>query len=157
MKRQTSLSDMSRRDPAPIVHIDPAALEPLGPGTPPAARTLPATPPTASTAIELDGSRVLNLPNPQSPDEEQRLVESFLSGLEKLFSREDNWTFLQPLVLSMEHCAHCQTCADACHIFESSGHEELYRPTYRSEILRRLYYQHVRNGGLISAWQHGTV
>jgi len=158
MKRPTSLSDMSRRDPAPIVQIDPAALDPLGPGTPPAARTLPPAPPSAGTmAVGLDGSRVLALPAPQTPDEEKRLVESFLSGLEKLFSREDNWTFLQPLVLSMEHCAHCQTCADACHIFESSGQEEIYRPTYRSEILRRLYYQYVRGGGLISAWQHGTV
>jgi Fe-S oxidoreductase len=105
----------------------------------------------------LDGTRVLALPSPQTPEEEQRLVASFLAGLEKLFSREDNWTFLQPLVLSMEHCAHCQTCADACHIFESSGEEEIYRPTYRSEILRRLYFEHVRGGGLISAWQHGTV
>jgi len=158
MKRQTSLSDMSRRDPSPIVHIDPAALDPLGPDTPPAARTSPAPPPTTgAVGFELDGSRVLILPTPQTPEEERRLVEAFLSGLEKLFSREDNWTFLQPLVLSMEHCAHCQTCADACHIFESSGQEELYRPTYRSEILRRLYYQHVRGGGLISAWQHGTV
>ncbi len=158
MKRPTSLSDMSRRDPAPLTQIDPAALEPLGPGTPPAVRTMPVPPPAAATmGFELDGSRVLVLPNPQTPEEERLLVEAFLSGLEKLFSREDNWTFLQPLVLSMEHCAHCQTCADACHIFESSGQEEIYRPTYRSEILRRLYYQHVRGGGLISAWQHGTV
>ena len=158
MKRPTPLSDMSRRDPAPIARIDPATLDPLGPGTPPASRAMPAPPPPAvSVTYELDGSRVLVLPNPQSPEEEQRLVEAFLSGLEKLFSREDNWTFLQPLVLSMEHCAHCQTCADACHIFESSGQEEIYRPTYRSEILRRLYFEHVKGGGLISAWQHGTV
>ena len=158
MKRPTPLSDMSRRDPAPIARIDPATLDPLGPGTPPAARAMPAPPPpAASVTYDLDGSRVLVLPNPQTPEEEQRLVEAFLSGLEKLFSREDNWTFLQPLVLSMEHCAHCQTCADACHIFESSGQEEIYRPTYRSEILRRLYFEHVKGGGLISAWQHGTV
>ena len=100
---------------------------------------------------------MLNLPNPQTPEEEQALVEQFLAGLEKLFSRENNWTFLQPLLLTVEHCAKCQTCSDSCHIFEASGGAELYRPTYRSEILRRLYFQHVRGGGLISAWQHGDV
>jgi len=158
MKRRTSLGDMSRRDPAAIARIDPAALAPLGPDTPPAAGPKAAAPPPPAAApIELDGTRALALPSPQTPEEEQRLVASFLSGLEKLFSREDNWTFLQPLVLSMEHCAHCQTCADACHIFEASGEEEIYRPTYRSEILRRLYFEHVRGGGLVSAWQHGTV
>lgn len=158
MTRRTSLSDLSRRDPAAIVRIDPAELAPLGPETPPAAHPRPAAPPmTAAASVELDGTRALVLPNPETPEDERRLVEAFLSGLEKLFSREDNWTFLQPLVLSMEHCAHCQTCADACHIFESSGEEEIYRPTYRAEVLRRLYYQHVRGGGLISAWQHGTV
>jgi hypothetical protein len=97
------------------------------------------------------------LPSPQTPDQERALVESFLSGLKKLFSRENNWTFLQPLVLSMEHCAHCQTCADACHIFEASGGADIYRPTYRSEVLRRFYSEHVKGGGLISAWQHGRV
>jgi Fe-S oxidoreductase len=158
MTRRTSLSDLSRRDPAAIVRIDPAELAPLGPDTPPAAHPKPAAPPAAAAAaVELDGTRALVLPTPETPEDERRLVEAFLSGLEKLFSREDNWTFLQPLVLSMEHCAHCQTCADACHIFESSGEEEIYRPTYRAEVLRRLYYQHVRGGGLISAWQHGTV
>jgi Fe-S oxidoreductase len=158
MKRRTSLGDMSRRDPAAVARIDPDALAPLGPVTPPAARQKPpAAPPSTGAAIELDGIRALALPTPQTPEDEQRLVASFLSGLEKLFSREDNWTFLQPLVLSMEHCAHCQTCADACHIFEASGEEEIYRPTFRSEILRRLYFEHVKGGGLISAWQHGTI
>ena len=69
------------------------------------------------------------------------LVKRFLAGLEKLFSATDNWTFLEPLVLSIEHCAKCQTCADACHIFVESGRNELYRPTFRSEILRRLYFK----------------
>jgi Fe-S oxidoreductase len=57
----------------------------------------------------------------------------------------------------MEHCAKCQTCADSCHIFEASGHNELYRPTFRSEIVRRLYFKCVKHGGLLSAWQHGDI
>ena len=57
----------------------------------------------------------------------------------------------------MEHCAKCQTCSEACHIFEASGNNELYRPTFRSEIVRRLYFKHVKHGGLLSAWQHGDI
>jgi len=84
-------------------------------------------------------------------------VEGFLAGLDKLFSRENNWTFLQPLVLSTDHCTKCQTCATACHIFEESGKNELYRPTFRAEILRRLYFKHRSHGSLLSRFQHGDI
>ena len=43
------------------------------------------------------------------------------------------------LEMSMEHCARCQTCSDACHIYEESGNNELYRPTFRSEVMRRIF------------------
>ena len=46
--------------------------------------------------------------------------------------------------MSMEHCAKCQTCSEACHIYEESGENELYRPTYRSEILRRIYFKYIK-------------
>jgi Fe-S oxidoreductase len=59
-------------------------------------------------------------------------------------STEDNWAFLQPFEMSMEHCAHCQTCSDACPIYVESGENELYRPIYRSEILRRIYFKYVK-------------
>ena len=59
-------------------------------------------------------------------------------------------------MLSIDHCAKCQTCAHACQIFEESGENELYRPTFRSEILRRLYFKH-RSGGLLSRFQHGDI
>jgi len=45
----------------------------------------------------LDDTIVLNIPKPTSPAEEERLVGAFLSGLRKLFSKADNWTFLQCL------------------------------------------------------------
>jgi Fe-S oxidoreductase len=159
MKDRARLSDMSRRSAERLLHLEQTDLAPLpierraaGPGLTPAA-------PLRGDTVEyrLDDTRVLTLPQPQTPAEEEELVGRFLSGLEKLFSRENNWTFLQPLLLTMEHCARCQTCSDACHIFEASGGAEIYRPTYRSEILRRLYFQHVKGGGLLSGWQHGTV
>ena len=53
----------------------------------------------------LDGVSAINLPKPESPEQERKLVEGFLRGLKKLLSKENNWTFLQPLTLSLEYCA----------------------------------------------------
>ena len=112
----------------------------------------------AKFEADLDSTIALSLPQPETPEEEKALVEKFLSGLEKLFQKENNWTFLQPLVLSMEHCAKCQTCSDACHIYESSGENPIYRPSYRSEILRRLYKKYVKKGGgLLSDFRNGKI
>jgi Fe-S oxidoreductase len=106
----------------------------------------------------LDNTLVLNVPRPQSRAEEQGIIRRFLVGLRKLFSREDNWPFLQPLLLSMEHCAKCQTCSQACHIFLASGSQEIYRPTYRSEVLRRIYFKYLRPGGrFFGTWTHGDI
>ena len=102
----------------------------------------------------LDDTMVLNIPKPTSPEEEQRLVQAFLSGLRRLFSRADNWTFLQPLLYSVEHCARCQTCSESCHIFEESGGNELYRPSFRSEILRRIYFKYIKGA---STFSHGDI
>jgi ferredoxin len=159
MTRRVKFPDMSRRAPERLVDLDSAALSPLPiAGPPPDPRHAPAaTPKPAVPDFAVDNTRALTLPRPETREEEDALVRRFLKGLEKLFSRDNNWAFLQPLLLTMEHCARCQTCSEACHIFEASGQVEIYRPTYRSEVLRRLYFQHVRHGGLVSAWQHGTV
>jgi Fe-S oxidoreductase len=47
----------------------------------------------------------------------------------------------------MEYCAKCQTCATACPIYNESGKLDIYRPTYRADILRRLYKKYVKTGG----------
>ncbi len=161
MKSPIELQDMSRRDRQPLTHVNNADLMPLpAPLDDPAAehawKTLSAQA-RENYECGLDDTCALSLPHPKTPEEEAVLVGKFLTGLEKLFSRENNWTFLQPLMLTMEHCAKCQTCGDACHIFEASGRDELYRPTFRSEIVRRLYFKYVKHGGLFSAWQHGDV
>ncbi len=97
-------------------------------------------------AASLDDTLAVGLPKPSSPEEEKEILDKFLSGLQKLFTKENNWTFLEPLVLSMEHCAKCQTCVDDCPIYEASGYNEIYRPTYRSEILRKLYFKYIKPG-----------
>jgi Fe-S oxidoreductase len=104
---------------------------------------------TARYECDLDGISAVMIPRPASLSDKRILVEKFLSGLKKLFNKQDNWTFLQPLFLTMEYCAKCQTCFEACPIFKESGGIEIYRPTFRAEILRRLYAKYVKRGGAI--------
>ena len=161
MTERIKLEDMSRSDRHPLTHLENESLMPLPVPLEDPAKDLNWTP-LAEQAREkyeclLDDTCAVSIPRPKSKEEEDQLVGKFLSGLGKLFSRENNWTFLQPLLLTMEHCAKCQTCSEACHIFEASGRDELYRPTFRSEVMRRLYFKYVNNGGFLSAWQHGDI
>jgi len=148
MKSPKSIADFSKGD-GPIAHVELGDWLPLPPpydkpeDEPPLA-------PLSDAALEkyevLDDTIALSIPKPDSAEEERRLVELFLQGLQKLFSEDDNWTFLQPFVMSMEHCARCQTCADACPIYVESGRNLLYMPSFRSEILRRIYHKHIKGG-----------
>ena len=61
----------------------------------------------AKVACILDEVCVLNIPKPQTPQEEEELVNRFLDGMRKLFSKENNWTFLPMLETSMDYCAQC--------------------------------------------------
>ena len=45
----------------------------------------------------LDDTVAIGIPKPASKEEEEALVLQFLSGLKKLFEKENNWTFFQPL------------------------------------------------------------
>ena len=161
MKEPIALDNMFRSDREPLIHLANEDLMPLPHPLETPAQDRPWTPLSdqCRTRFEcgLDDTCAVNIPHPETPEEEKRLVAKFLSGLDKLFSKENNWTFLQPLLLTMEHCTGCQTCAESCHIFEASGHNELYRPTYRAEVMRRLYFKYVKHGGLLSVWQHGGI
>lgn len=107
---------------------------------------------------ELDGYVAIDVPwKPKTKEEEDKLVQKFLNGLRKLMDKEANWGFIQPLLLSLEYCARCQTCSEACHIYISSGRKEIYRPTYRAEVLRRLIKKFTSNGGSFKAKFLGDV
>ena len=95
----------------------------------------------------LDGMAAIPIPKPQTEEEKQELVAKFLSGLQKLLSKEDNWILLQPLLLSMDNCVKCQTCSEECPIYLSSGREEIYRPIFRGEVLRRIINKYLKPGG----------
>jgi len=156
MRQPESVKDISKGD-GPLSTVELQDQVPL----PPPFDKLeeePAIRPLSDRAREefvvLDDTIAVGIPKPKSKEEEDRWVNAFLSGLRKCFSDKDNWPFLQPLVMSMEHCAKCQTCNEACQVYEESGHNELYRPTFRSEVLRRIYFKYIKEA---SPWVHGDI
>ncbi len=104
----------------------------------------------------LDGFVALDtLERPENEEAKKEFVERFLVGLEKLFS-EVNANTVQPLMLTTDFCAKCNTCSDACHIYLSSNGDELLRPSYRTDVLRRMYKKYFTPsgrflGGLVGA------
>ena len=154
MRKPVRIEDMN--SPAKqLVEIDPSEFIPIRlPGDCPNGRTqLKGPTPEQREKYEcsLDGFSAVAIPQPQTRQEEDAFVEKFLSGLQKLFNREDNWTFLQPLVHSLDYCVKCQLCSDACPVYVASGRPEIYRPTFRPELLRRLVNRYIRKqGSLIS-------
>jgi len=103
--------------------------------------------------FSLDGFSALSLPIPQTKEEEEAIVNSFLQGLEKLFVKENNWGFLQPTVLSTEYCMQCNTCNEACPVYVESGRKDIYRPNFRPEVLRRIYKRYFSTSGkLLGKW-----
>jgi Fe-S oxidoreductase len=106
----------------------------------------------------LDGVVACSLPQPKNEAEEEEIVAKFLAGLRKLLTRENNWVFLQPLMLTLEYCAKCQSCVDACHTYQMSGKNDLYRPTYRAEVWRRLVNKYVKDGPeWLAKFTHGDI
>lgn len=97
---------------------------------------------------DLDGFVGIDtLLKPQTKEEEQELVQKFLSGVEKMLSDETNRGIIQPLLLSLEYCAKCNTCSEACHIFQSTDGHEMYRPIFRSEVLRKIIKKYFTTSG----------
>jgi Fe-S oxidoreductase len=104
----------------------------------------------------LDGIVAVGIPKPQSKAEEEEFVTRFLSGLEKLFQKENNWTFLQPLVHSLDYCVKCQICNDSCPAYVASGRKEIYRPTFRPEVLRRIINKYLKKRGALAIKLSGS-
>lgn len=103
--------------------------------------------------FSLDGFSALNLPIPQTKEEEQAIVTGFLRGLEKLFQKNNNWSFLLPTTLSTKYCMQCNTCNEACPTYVESGRQDIYKPNYRSEILRRIAKRYFSPAGrLLKKW-----
>lgn len=97
--------------------------------------------------FSLDGFSALGLTKPATKEEEDEMVRKFLVGVEKLFKKENNWTFLMPTVLSTEYCVRCNSCNEACPIYVGSGRKDIYRPNFRSELLRKIYKRYFTTSG----------
>ena len=147
MKTRVSLKEFDKGT-EPLVHLELEGLMPL-----PAPYDDPAEHPTwgevtpearEKCGCALDDTIAVGLPKPATPEEEQELCDKFVVGMKKLLTPENNWGFLQQLLLSLEHCEKCQSCNDSCPIYEASGKVDLYRPTYRSEIFRRLINKYAK-------------
>ncbi len=108
------------------------------------------------SACILDDVNILPVPMPKTKEEEEALVNGFINGMRKLFTKNDNWTFLSMLETTMENCAKCNTCSDACHLYEATSGNEMYRPTYRTEIFRRIYKKYVKKEPL-AKWRSGDI
>jgi Fe-S oxidoreductase len=91
-----------------------------------------------------DQVTALRIPVPESEEERERLTAGFLDGVRKLLTKENNWTFLLPLMLSLENCVKCQTCSESCPIYTASGRAEIYRPTFRAEVLRKIVNRYLK-------------
>ena len=150
MTKRTRVKDISLNPPGQLLHITAEELMPLACDQGEFKLDPPVKPLTEEQKnnyeCSLDGLAAVRLPKPQSKEEEDKLVESFLNGLKKLLSKEDNWTFLQPLTISLEYCAKCQLCSEECPIYIASGRQEIYRPTYRAEVLRRIINRYLKKG-----------
>ena len=158
--RLATLRDIGRL-PGQLVQLDAERFMPLPYpyNAPESHRPLKLMTESAQQNLEcdLDGTSAIQMPRPKSRQEEQLLVERFLNGLRKLFSADSNWTFLAPLLLRMDYCAKCQTCSEACPVYVSSGRQEVYRPTYRSEVFRRIVKKYVMPGGFLSGFTAGNI
>ncbi len=159
MNHKVMPSDISKPSKR-LGHIEPAELPPLPPPYEDfnhvGISELKAEK-TASIETSLDDTVAIAIPKPADKEAEEKYIRAFLSGLKKLFEKENNWGFLQPLLLSMEHCARCQTCSEACPVFEMSGRQEIYRPTFRSEVLRRIYRKYIKPYGKITSKIAGDI
>jgi len=159
-KKEIKPDDISRNPDEQLVEISAEDLMPLPipdekqDGQPP----IPPLTEEQKKAYEdsLDGVSVINIPRPQTKEEEEKLVESFLNGLRKLLEKENNWAFWQQLMLTLDSCVKCQTCNEACPIYLSSGKQDIYRPTFRAEVLRRIKKKYLDKGGKFLAKLNGS-
>lgn len=153
-RKRITIADISRNRDTQLLKILEQDLLALPPPYEKSGRPSPVQPltpeQTARYDVSLDGVAGIQVPKPQK-DEEDALVERFLNGLRRLFSMRDNWTFWQQLELSLDICVRCQVCSEACPVYLASGKQEIYRPTWRSEVLRRIKKKYIDPGGRVRA------
>ncbi|OPY76938.1 MAG: succinate dehydrogenase/fumarate reductase iron-sulfur subunit [Syntrophorhabdus sp. PtaU1.Bin153] len=159
-KKKPGIRDFGRNGKSELVHISQKDLMPLPdiPGEDTESDPIRSLTDRQKATYEhsLDGVSAVAVPCPKDEEEEKRLIKSFLEGLKKLLSREDNWMFLQQLQQTLDCCIKCQVCSDACAIYVASGRQEIYRPMFRSEVVRRIVNKYLKKGGRLFAKLRGN-
>jgi len=158
-KKKVKLTDISKNPDRQLHEINPDEMMPLPFDCAGCEKITPLTDDQKEKwEHSLDGISAIQLPRPKSKQEEDEMVQKFLNGLEKILSKEDNWTFLLPLKMSLEYCGKCNVCNEACPVYVGSGRQDIYRPTYRSEILRRIIKKYSKHGkSLFPGFSDGDI
>ncbi len=99
----------------------------------------------------------VRLPQPRTTEEERALTAEFLRGFRTLFTDGADPEPRRRLLQALRHSATCRRCSGACHVFAGSGREQRYLPGARTDILRRLHFKYVKQGGGVSRWWHGDI
>jgi len=138
-KKTVCFRDVAKKEDKPLACLNAQNLIPLD-----ALKETPSLQPPPDKWLEtydfsLDGFSNFDRPKPNTAQEREKFVQGFITGMKKLLDSQSNWTFFKALKLSMDYCMNCQTCSEACHVYLSSGKQEIYRPTFRSEVFRRIY------------------
>ena len=88
----------------------------------------------------LDGVQVVE---PEPMEKQLEYLFSICDSFDSLTKSNDNWTFLKVLYHSIKYCTQCNLCSEFCHVYIGSGRKEIYRPIFKSEILRRVLTQQI--------------
>lgn len=138
MKEEIKISDISKKDEM-LVKLSSEDLMKLSKPYDEISVRLSELITSDNYVSDLDGFVAIDLEwKPKDEEEERELILKFRNGVKKLLDKEANWTFLYPLLLSLNYCTRCKSCSLACHVYLGSGKKEIYRPTYRSEVFRRV-------------------
>jgi hypothetical protein len=84
-QKPVSLSDIARGGDDPLVTLERDALMPLPAPTAEPLLTSPKASWVETFDLSLDGHSDFDFPKPKTPEDEQLLINGFLSGLQKLF------------------------------------------------------------------------
>ena len=102
-KKPIRFRDVARSGDEPLASLDTQDLIKLDPLDEQPPLGTPRTRWLETYDFSLDGFSDFDLPKPKTPAERDRLVQAFLSGLEKLFDPQNNWTFPSIFKLSNTH------------------------------------------------------
>src|SRR4030042_4775632 len=122
MTKNLKLTDIARDGDAPLTEINLEELTPLPPPYDKIDEQREFRRLTEEQkerlVCNLDGVvSYAGLPKPRTKAGGKKYAEQLASGLKKILSKEKNWTFLQPLLSSLDYCARCQICNDSCPIY----------------------------------------